>query len=124
MTLIPDRLFGGEFELLQSVLALGNPLTCGTLEKHRKYIKLGIVIPQWMTRRAEFCSTGSIFAINPAQRLISSCNKCHHIGKQSIRDRATAVQVLPRRWPALTLRMSNNPMAFPSLEPYVQQILY
>uniref|UniRef100_A0A182WJA2 Leucine rich immune protein (Coil-less) n=1 Tax=Anopheles minimus TaxID=112268 RepID=A0A182WJA2_9DIPT len=65
---IPD-VFAKDIRQLQSVNVIGNPLACGTYEQYRKYIRLGIILPKWVTLTTELCSTGKYFVLTRTKRV-------------------------------------------------------
>uniref|UniRef100_A0A182M199 Leucine rich immune protein (Coil-less) n=1 Tax=Anopheles culicifacies TaxID=139723 RepID=A0A182M199_9DIPT len=68
LTVIPD-VFAKNAKLLQSVNVIGNPLTCGTYERFRKFIRLKIILPKWVSPKGELCSTGKYFVLSTTQRV-------------------------------------------------------
>ncbi|XP_053664071.1 protein artichoke-like [Anopheles marshallii] len=68
LKVIPD-VFEKDVNQLQYVNVMGNPLVCGTYQKYRKYIRLGILIPKWILRKEEFCSTGKYFILTSTRRV-------------------------------------------------------
>ncbi|KFB51672.1 hypothetical protein ZHAS_00019756 [Anopheles sinensis] len=60
--------FDQDFNLLQVVVIVGNPLTCATLETHRTYIAKDILIPKWLLSEADLCATGKLFVLNEKRR--------------------------------------------------------
>ncbi|XP_052895930.1 carboxypeptidase N subunit 2-like [Anopheles moucheti] len=68
LTTIPD-VFEKDYNQLQYVNVMGNPLVCDTYQKYRKYIRLAILIPEWIMRKDEFCSTGKYFILSSTRRV-------------------------------------------------------